>query len=420
VARDVSPLRLYLLGTGSWFLAFGIQSVMFAWLVTLVLRESPENVGVAQMALLVPGMLFMLVGGSLADHLGGRRVALVAQAVAALPPLLLLLVIARDALSFSLMLIYAVVMGLASAFLTPSRDALLNQVAVGTVQRTVVQTSVIQFGAQFCGFLIASFAERVGAWPILTLQCLVLAAGVLALRGIRAAPPTHHAHQGAALDLGRIAGSIAEGARTVAASPPMRMIAAQNCAMGLCFMGSYIVTLPLLIREVHDGTSADLGLLNAANSLGLVLTIIALMRFGDIRRQGRAVLLAQGIGAVVLGVVGFGVTFSATLFCVFLWGMCGGVAMSMSRTIMQEQAPAAQRGRVMSFYSFSFMGSGPIGALVNGYLVEWLGPERALIVACATMLAVMIAVSLASSLWRLEGPRAVSDGPDTEQGRRHP
>ena len=43
----MKPFHLYLLGTGSWFLALGIQSVMFAWLVTMVLHESPQMVGIA-------------------------------------------------------------------------------------------------------------------------------------------------------------------------------------------------------------------------------------------------------------------------------------------------------------------------------------------------------------------------------------
>jgi MFS family permease len=76
--------------------------------------------------------------------------------------------------------------------------------------------------------------------------------------------------------------------------------------------------------------------------------------------------------------------------------------MTMSRTIMQEQAPDNQRGRVMSFFSFSFMGAGPVGALLCGYLVEALGPQLALSLAAGAMLLVILIVALASSLWRLE------------------
>ncbi|MCH8896163.1 MAG: cation:dicarboxylase symporter family transporter [Proteobacteria bacterium] len=44
--------------------------------------------------------------------------------------------------------------------------------------------------------------------------------------------------------------SIREGYRTVAASRAMRMVFLQNCAMGLFFMGAYVVTLPLLVRFI--------------------------------------------------------------------------------------------------------------------------------------------------------------------------
>ena len=66
------PLHYYLVGTGTWFMAFGVQGVMFSWLVAMVLRESPERVGIAQMALLLPGTLLLLLGGSYADRFGGR------------------------------------------------------------------------------------------------------------------------------------------------------------------------------------------------------------------------------------------------------------------------------------------------------------------------------------------------------------
>jgi len=96
----VKPFHLYLLGTGSWFLAFGIQSVMFAWLVTMVLHETPQMVGIAQMTMLIPTMLLILVGGSLADIVGGRRIVVAAQSMAALAPLFLFIVVVSDNHSF--------------------------------------------------------------------------------------------------------------------------------------------------------------------------------------------------------------------------------------------------------------------------------------------------------------------------------
>ncbi|MEM8767631.1 MAG: MFS transporter [Pseudomonadota bacterium] len=391
------PLHFYLVGTASWFMAYGIQSVMFAWLVTMVLRETPERVGFAQMALLLPGTLLILIGGSYADRFGGRQVVVIAQSFAVLVTAYLLFVVGTDRLSYPLMVGYALLMGLAQAFVTPARDGLLNEVAEGRLQRTVMLTSIMQFGLQMIGFLIASLSDAVGPELILVVQMLALLVGVVGFTRIRV-PRPQAAHSPPALWH-----SVLEGGRTVFASSSMRMVMIQNVAMALFFMGSYIVTMPILVREVFAGSAQDLAFMNGANSLGLVLTILFLLRGGDVRRQGRALLLSQGVGAAVLALAGIAPSFPLWVFALFVWGTCGGIAMTMSRTIMQEQAPEAQRGRVMSFYSFSFMGAGPIGAVLCGVLVENFGPQLALVVAAGSMLAIILVVGVSSGLWRLEG-----------------
>ena len=51
------PVHYYFVGAGTWYVCHGLQGVLFAWLVTMMLRESPGNVGLAQMAMLAPAML---------------------------------------------------------------------------------------------------------------------------------------------------------------------------------------------------------------------------------------------------------------------------------------------------------------------------------------------------------------------------
>ena len=164
-------------------------------------------------------------------------------------------------------------------------------------------------------------------------------------------------------------------------------------AMGVFFMGSYIVTIPLHIREIYDGTSADLAIVNGLNSLGLVLVIFVLLRRGDV--------IAHGLGAVFLGFASTVSQFPLFGLCLFCWGACGGVAMSMSRTVMQELAPEDQRGRVMGFFSFSFMGAGPVGALGLGFLVEQLGSSATIAIAGIAMFAIAVFMSIWTPLWKL-------------------
>ena len=395
----IKPLNIYFIATGSWYLSYGMQSVVFAWLVTIILNETPDKVGLAQMAYLLPGTIFILIGGSIADQFGGRKIALIAQCAAASMAAALAVSMALTSFTYDKFLVFAVCMGCSQAILTPARDGLLPLVADGQIQRRVVQASMIQFGIQMIGFVLASMADTVGAVMMLAVQSIVLSVGAVAYFYLEV--PLVKSARTQARMLNQLWASIIEGFRSVIASPGMRMVVLQNCAMGIFFMGSYIVTVPLLIREVYNGSSTELSLINAANSLGLFLTIVVLLRVGDIKRQGRALLFAQGFGALVLSLAAIQVSFITLMGILFVWGMCGGMAMTMARTIMQEQSDEHQRGRMMGFYAFSFMGSGPIGALLSGYLVAWFGPSTSLAIASLCMFVVVALVGTQSNLWHL-------------------
>ena len=393
----MTPRSLYLVATGSWFTAFGLQNVVFAWLVTIVLHERAELVGLAQTALLAPGMLLILIAGALADRVGPDRQALYAQIGGALVPWILIGALAMGWLSYGVMVLYAIVMGVIQAFITPARDGLLNHVAGTKVQQTVLMTSLTQFGCQIFGYTVAGYADRVGAEVILMVQSAIGVVGVVAFVAIRRADlveKTNVRHS--------VWSGVASGAITVWSSAVMRVVVVQNVAMACFFMGCFIVCFPLVVREVFQGSSSDLSWLNSFNSLGLVTTILIMLRVGYVRRPGRAVLLYQGLGAVVLAAAGLMENFVLFVAAVFVWGLCGGVAMPMSRTLMQELAPPEQRARVMSFYAFSFMGAGPLGTLLCGYLAGAYGPQMAIVLCGSAMLLVVAVIRLSSKLWYAE------------------
>lgn len=389
--------KLFLVANASWFFAFGMQAVVFAWLVTMVLREPAELVGWAQTAILAPGMALILLAGALADKIGADRQAMLAQGFAALAPWILISAIEQGALTYLVMVVYALCMGIAQAFVTPARDGLLNHVAQGQVQRTVLQASLVQFVGQIFGYYLAGFADSVGATPVLVLQSLAMVVGVVAFALVRRLQPAPRS----TVQMSVVAGLV-DGARTVWASRVMRVVILQNVAMACFFMGSFIVSFPLVVREVFSGSSGDLALLNTFNALGLVVTILVMLRVGYVRFPGRALLTFQMIGSVVLAIAGLVENFMLFVAAVFVWGMCGGIAIPMARTLMQELAPAEQRSRVMSFFAFSFMGAGPLGTILNGYLAAWVGPQLAIVVSGSAMFTVALVISLATRLWHTE------------------
>ena len=386
--------NLFLLATSAWFLSFGMQSVVFAWLVTLVLNKPAEMVGWAQTAMLLPGMLLMLVAGAFADRIGAGRQAMFAQGFAALIPWVLIAAASVGALNYEVLIIYALLMGLAQAFVTPARDALLNHIAPDNVQRTVLLASLCQFTFQIVGYFLAGFAEHFGVIVLLTLQSLFLLVGTIGFGLINKSAPSIHSEQ-----RGGVINRVVEGAKTVFSSSIMRVVVMQNVAMACFFMGSFIVCFPLLLREVFSGTAQELALLNGVNSLGLVISILIMLRIGYITRPGRAMLLFQAIGAVVLLSSGLMENYPAFVAAIFVWGLCGGIAIPMGRTLLQEMAPLDQRGRVMSFYGFSFMGAGPIGTIYCGYLAAYVGPAQAIVINGISMLLVVLVIGLTTKTW---------------------
>src|SRR5215470_16647700 len=166
--RSIFPL--YLLGLASWFVPLGIQTVLFAWLAAIVLHMDAFAVGLAQVALMAPAILFLPLGGMVADRGNPRRLLLRYHVLYALPPLVLLGLLSMGQLSYPLLIAYGLAAGSIGAFAVPTRDALLPTVAGGNLPRAVALATALQFFGQLIGIAMASQADRTGALPLLIAQ----------------------------------------------------------------------------------------------------------------------------------------------------------------------------------------------------------------------------------------------------------
>src|SRR6478752_313691 len=111
-----SVFPIYLAGLGSWFVPLGIQMVLFPWLVAVLLRMDAFAVGVAQMAIMAPSLLFLPVGGLAADRGNPRRLLLRYHLLYAVPPLVLAVVLYAGGLSYALLIAYGLAAGSIGAF----------------------------------------------------------------------------------------------------------------------------------------------------------------------------------------------------------------------------------------------------------------------------------------------------------------
>lgn len=99
--------------------------------------------------------------------------------------------------------------------------------------------------------------------------------------------------------------------------------------------------------------------------------------------------------------IGHRIRLIAFDLCIYLWGCCGGVAMSMSRTILQENAPASHRSRVMTTFSLATIGGAPMGSLMMGLAIGAMGVHGSVLIPVAGVLLTVLGVAATHPLWSL-------------------
>ena len=168
VTTSPSAFPAYLLGLASWFVPLGVQMVLFPWLVAVVLRMDAFAVGLAQAAMMAPSLLFLPLGGLVADRGNPRRLLLRYHLLYAVPPARAGRHAADSGLSYPLLIVYGLAAAAIGAFAIPTRDALLPVVAKsGELPRAVALVTALQFVGQLVGIAFASTADWLGAAPLL-------------------------------------------------------------------------------------------------------------------------------------------------------------------------------------------------------------------------------------------------------------
>ena len=76
-----------------------------------------------------------------------------------------------------------------------------------------------------------------------------------------------------------------------------------------------------------------------------------------------------------------------------------GVTATLSRTTVQELAPASHRAQVLAVLLFSFMVSSPISAIILGQLIQATDPLTGLLPGIPVSLMIFLIGTLASGLW---------------------
>lgn len=397
-------MMVYYVLVALYFFAFGLQMVIYPSLVTFTLHEDARRVGQAQMALSGPMFALLLFGGLFSERVRPGNALFGLQLAFALPPLAVAIAAMSGAITFSMLIVYGIIMGSLAAFMLPVRDAALNGVVGRELERggkvvlarAAATATAVQLGAQIAGLLSGAQAGLNPA-PFLAMQAAAVAiAAVLALQ-LRAPKPAVEEHTLADAFRG-----IGDGLKYCFRDPTMGPMLATSAYIGVFIVGSFQVLFPLMVRDVYGGDAEEVGQLLAIFFGASFVSAVAVTALPPIRWPGKALLMSHLLAATILASFAIEKPLWAFMASVALWGLGAGVTMSSSRTIVQAGAAPAYLGRVLAVYSMGFMGGAPIGAWLIGQAIHYLGPAQAALIPAAGLAVATIALAVLSPIWKLE------------------
>ncbi len=378
----------FLSNVGTW-----MQAVAQGWLV-LHLTNSAFWLGLDGFMATAPGFFLTLVGGAFADRIDRRRLLLYTQVMAGLAALALAALVATDVVNRWMVLGFSFLTGCCMALASPSylaltydlvgREDLANAVALNSTQfqlsrvvgPALAGVAFRLFGLAGCFFANGlSFIAVVAAlWMVRTERRSVSKVPVVKERPA-------------------IWRDVAEGFSYVRSRPrvwSLLLLAAVNSLFG----APYFSLMPIYARDIFHLGETGLALLMGTAGGGAFLGALLVAYLGDFRRKGWLVLG----GGIIFGacITGFALSSQLSLSLPFLFGLGFAVVVSIAttNTLLQKLVTDQMRGRVMSMFILSFMGTMPIGSLLAGIASKQFGPQYTLAFGGLVVTVVAIGVSI--------------------------
>jgi MFS family permease len=398
----------YFLATiGTSNLAMGLHKVLYPWLVVGVLMESPSRLGLAQMAVLLPNLIFLLPGGVASDRRHRGTWLSFLYLLYLLPLGIILASVMTGDLSFSLLLLFGVAFGTISAFVQPARESLLGYAAPEIMHQTVAKVMMTQFIAQGVGFWIAGQLDIVSLPQLLGFQILIFIISSVLIKRSHPAPLTIEKPAAETKTVKHSWQELREGLEIFRDDKGLLHLLMIVFATGFLAFGVYLVGMPLIARELYNGGAGLYATLQIVFSVGIVSANFGVMKRSKMfNRPGRLMVISFLMRGSLVGIVATVPSMWVLILVVYVWGFFSGLSMTLGRTILHNQVPHLVRSRAASVYQLCLFGGAPLGAWVCGIAVESLGLSAAFMAVAASSFTVALLTALFSPLWHVRGDTA--------------
>jgi MFS family permease len=370
----LAPFRRFLAAQFLSALVNGTLRFVLVWL-TLDLTGWSPAVGLVGLALGVSALVVAVPAGAISDRVDRRLLFIRLSMVTTLVLASATALVATDRASVAVVAVHAALLGGLLAAVSPAvqamvpalvpRELLMNGVALQLITMQVA----LMMGAVAGGAAIA-LAGNAGGLGLLT-----VVEGVAVLLMLRVTLPVRVAEPGRP----RLVADIGEGIRWAARLEPVRSLLLVMLTIGFMWGGVQLLLPDLAKDELGTGAFAT-SVLFAPLGVGMLVTSLALANRRVVRRRGRLLALAFTLNAGPM-VVAMGVSrsYALTLVLMAVWGVGGGIVMTLQRTLLQEDTPERMMGRAMGLNTLGMLGSFPLAAAVAAALTGVTGTGTALV-----------------------------------------
>ena len=376
-----------------------MQAVAQGWLV-LQLTNSPFWLGLDAFMATAPGFVLTLLGGVFADIIDRRRLLIVTQIVAGIAALGLGVLISTGVVNRWMVLGISFLTGSVMALASPSYLAMTYDLVGREDVANAVALNSTQFQlSRVVGPTLAGFGFRLfGLAGCFYVNGLSFIAVVTALMMVRLNPKA----SGPGSSIGgrhNLWHDLLEGISYVRNRPRVSSLLLLSAANSL-FGAPYFAMVPLYARDIFRLGETGLAWMMGTAGLGALFGALFIAYLGDFQRKGWAVL--GGSIAAGVCVTGFALSTSLSFSLFFLFGIGFSIvtAVATTNTSLQKLVTDQMRGRVMSMFMLSFMGTMPIGNIIAGSASHRFGAPHTLAVGGATVTALAIFITITNKRLR--------------------
>ncbi len=374
----------FLSNIGTW-----MQAVAQGYLV-YDLTHSSLWLGLDSFVALSPGLVLTLLGGVFADLIDRRRLILYTQAVAGLTALSLAICISTNVIHRAdniwdsrvwIILAFSFVTGCCMSLAGPSYQALTfdlvgredvaNAVALNSTQfqlSRVVGPAFAGIGFKFFGLAGCFYANGFSFIAVVVALALVRFDGL----GKAAAGVAHSVRDKRALW-----NDLLDGFRYVRNRPRVSALLSISAVNSFCG-ATYLTFVPIFARDIFHLGETGYALMMSTAGAGAFTGALVLAYLGDFKRKGWTVL--GGSFAFGVSLIAFALSQHLTASLVFLFAVGFSIVSSVGvvNTLLQQLVTDEMRGRVMSMFILSFIGTMPFGNLIGGVASHRFGAPRTL------------------------------------------